>query len=117
MARGRMRRKIPQLQEALTGQFTSHHAFLLQMLLDRIDDLTARIREDHRPDRRPDRRARARRAGWRSGWHSSLPRTCPAALAADRGRGGRALEILVRGSAPGRRRRRDGQGLVRWSAS
>jgi hypothetical protein len=43
MAHGRMRRKIPQLQEALTGQFTSHHAFLCQMMLDRIDDVTARI--------------------------------------------------------------------------
>ena len=43
MAHGRMRRKIPQLQEALTGQFTPHHAFLCQMMLDRIDDLTARI--------------------------------------------------------------------------
>ncbi len=43
MAHGRMRRKIPQLREALTGQFTSHHAFLCQMMLDRIDDLTARI--------------------------------------------------------------------------
>jgi transposase len=43
MAHGRMRRKIPQLQEALTGQFTGHHAFLCQMMLDRIDDLTARI--------------------------------------------------------------------------
>ena len=45
MAHGRMRRKIPQLQEALTGQFTGHHAFLCQMMLDRIDDLTARIGE------------------------------------------------------------------------
>jgi transposase len=43
MAHGRMRRKIPQLQEALTGQFTGHHAFLCQMMVDRIDDLTARI--------------------------------------------------------------------------
>ena len=45
MAHGRMRAKIPQLREALTGQFTGHHAFLLQMMLDRIDDLTARIGE------------------------------------------------------------------------
>jgi transposase len=42
MAHGRMRRKIPQLQEALTGQLTGHHAFLLQAMLDRADDLTAR---------------------------------------------------------------------------
>lgn len=40
-----MRRKIPQLQEALAGQFTSHHAFLCQMMLDRVDDLSARIHQ------------------------------------------------------------------------
>ena len=45
MAHGRMRRKIPQLQEALTGHFTGHHAFLCQMMLDRIDGLTARVDE------------------------------------------------------------------------
>jgi transposase len=45
MAHGRMRAKIPQLREALAGNFTAHHAFLLQMMLDRIDSLTARIEE------------------------------------------------------------------------
>ena len=45
MAHGRMRAKIPQLQEALAGNFTAHHAFLLQMMLDRIDGLTARVEE------------------------------------------------------------------------
>jgi len=35
MAHGRMRSKIPQLREALAGNFTAHHAFLLQMMLDR----------------------------------------------------------------------------------
>ena len=45
MAHGRMRAKIPQLREALAGHFTAHHAFLLQMMLDRIDGLTARIGE------------------------------------------------------------------------
>jgi transposase len=43
MAHGRMRQKISMLEEALTGHFTGHHAFLCQMMLDRIDDLTARI--------------------------------------------------------------------------
>ena len=37
MAHGRMRSKIPQLQEALVGNFADHHAFLLQMMLDRVD--------------------------------------------------------------------------------
>ena len=45
MAHGRMRSKIPQLREALAGNFTAHHAFLLQMMLDRIDGLTARVDE------------------------------------------------------------------------
>ena len=40
-----MRAKIPQLQEALAGNFTARHAFLLQMMLDRIDGLTARVEE------------------------------------------------------------------------
>ncbi len=45
MAHGKMRSKIPQLQEALVGNFTAHHAFLLRMMLDRIDGLTTRIEE------------------------------------------------------------------------
>jgi transposase len=45
MAHGRMRRKIPQLQEALAGNFTAHHAFLLRIMLDRIDELTAQAEE------------------------------------------------------------------------
>jgi len=45
MAHGKMRAKIPRLREALTGNFTAHHAFLLQMMLDRVDGLTARIEE------------------------------------------------------------------------
>ena len=45
MAHGRLRQKIPLLEEALAGHFTSHHAFLCQMMLDRIDDLSARVDE------------------------------------------------------------------------
>ena len=37
MAKGAMRSKISTLTEALTGQFTSHHAFMAQLYLDRID--------------------------------------------------------------------------------
>jgi len=50
LARRRLRSKIPELTEALTGRFTDHHAFLTQLHLDLIDhhtravdDLTARI--------------------------------------------------------------------------
>jgi transposase len=43
MAHGRMRRKIPQFREALTGHFDDHHAFLCATMLRRIDTLTADI--------------------------------------------------------------------------
>ncbi|TFD44803.1 IS110 family transposase [Cryobacterium frigoriphilum] len=49
-AQRRMRSKIPELVEALTGRFTEHHAYLAQLHLDQIDartlaieSLTARI--------------------------------------------------------------------------
>ena len=37
LAKRRMRSKIPELTEALTGHFTAHHAFMTRMFLDRID--------------------------------------------------------------------------------
>ena len=43
MARGSMRGKISVLQEALTGHFRDHHGYLLQMMLQRTDALTAQI--------------------------------------------------------------------------
>jgi transposase len=43
LARGSMRGKISVLQEALTGQFRDHHGYLLRMMLDRVDALTAQI--------------------------------------------------------------------------
>lgn len=56
LARGRMRAKIPQLQKALTGRFRTHHAFLLDRMLDHaealdadIADLDARIEQALRP--------------------------------------------------------------------
>jgi transposase len=45
MAHGVMRRKIGQLQEALTGHFEAHHAFLTAAMLRRIDTLSADIAE------------------------------------------------------------------------
>jgi transposase len=56
MAKARMRSKIPQLVEALTGNFGAHHAFLCRLHLERIDQLStaigqlsARIEEQMRP--------------------------------------------------------------------
>ena len=43
LARGSMRAKTSVLQEALTGHFTDHHAFMLGMMLARIDALSAQI--------------------------------------------------------------------------
>jgi transposase len=52
LARARMRAKIAALEEAFTGHFTDHHAFLLGKMLARVDqigadiaDLDARIEE------------------------------------------------------------------------
>jgi transposase len=43
MAHGPMRRKIPILEEALTGFFEDHHADMCRRMLRRIDDLSADI--------------------------------------------------------------------------
>jgi transposase len=54
----KMRVKIPDLTQALTGRFTDHHAFLAKLHLDLIDqhtaaieELTARIEEEIEPYR------------------------------------------------------------------
>src|SRR3977135_1477001 len=43
MARSRMRTKIALLEEAFTGHFTDHHAFLLTRMLGRIDAIDTDI--------------------------------------------------------------------------
>ncbi|MGS2648888.1 IS110 family transposase [Streptosporangium sp. LJ11] len=45
MARGAMRAKISVLEEALRGHFTDEHAFLCQMMVERVDDLTAKVEQ------------------------------------------------------------------------
>jgi transposase len=45
MALGKMRRKLPQLELALTGQFTDHHGRIIQGALDLIDLLDSQIAE------------------------------------------------------------------------
>lgn len=39
LARGQLRKKLPALQRALVGRFRSHHAFLLEQILAKIDFL------------------------------------------------------------------------------
>ena len=43
LARTRMRAKIPLLEEAFVGHFTTHHRFLLRTMLARIDEASADI--------------------------------------------------------------------------
>ncbi|MFJ8313769.1 MULTISPECIES: IS110 family transposase [unclassified Streptomyces] len=43
LAHRRIRGKIPILVEAMTGNFTDHHAFLARAMLDRIDAATAMV--------------------------------------------------------------------------
>jgi transposase len=45
MAKGRMRSKIPELQDALAGRFNQHHALLCRAMLARIDQAEATIDE------------------------------------------------------------------------
>jgi transposase len=43
LARGRLREKIPQLEQALAGQFSAHHRFLIAQQLAHIDFLEASL--------------------------------------------------------------------------
>ena len=43
LARTRMRPKIPQLRRALEGRFDTHHALMLRMHLEHVDQLSANI--------------------------------------------------------------------------
>ena len=45
MAMGVLRRKIPQLEEALEGSFTEHHAFLIRLGLESLDQCNRQISE------------------------------------------------------------------------
>jgi transposase len=45
LARGRLRRKLPQLEGALSGQFTPHHARLIQGALDLIAPLAPQLEQ------------------------------------------------------------------------
>ena len=51
LAKRRLRHKIPELTEALTGRFNGHHAFLARIHLESINQRTRQIAElDHRID-------------------------------------------------------------------
>lgn len=44
MARGKLRNKIPELQEALQGRISTHHRFLLRELLDHLSFVESKMR-------------------------------------------------------------------------
>jgi uncharacterized small protein (DUF1192 family) len=43
LARGRMRSKIDELEQALTGHVQAHHQLMLRLHLEHIDELNAKI--------------------------------------------------------------------------
>jgi transposase len=45
LARGRLRTKRPELREALRGRFSDHHAFLIRLALENLDQLERSISE------------------------------------------------------------------------
>jgi transposase len=45
MARGRLRNKLPELREALQGRFSAHHALLVRLALDHVEQLERSITE------------------------------------------------------------------------
>lgn len=45
LAKGRMRPKIPQLQQALTGKFRRHHAFMATQILNLINEIEATLED------------------------------------------------------------------------
>jgi hypothetical protein len=100
IAAGRPDLAVELLEEGRTGHFSDHDAFICQMMLDRIDDLTPGpalrtgwiLRDtdarSSRQGKRPPRRADRFRRGRRPGRERSLPgRATPGAviLALERG--------------------------------
>jgi hypothetical protein len=53
-ARARLRKRIPQLREALDGRVTEHHRFLLKMLMEQIETPGEADRAVRQPDRHSD---------------------------------------------------------------
>ena len=55
LAKGRLRRKLPALREALQGRFRTHHAVLITQILakvDFLDETIATLTDGNRPARR-----------------------------------------------------------------
>jgi hypothetical protein len=46
LAKGKLKKKVDQLEKALNGKLTDHHRFLLEMHLENIDYLAKQIKKD-----------------------------------------------------------------------
>lgn len=58
LAKGRLRKKIPQLVEALTGNVRPHHRFMLRELLEHTDGLNQRLQQlNHRIEQQTEPQA------------------------------------------------------------
>jgi hypothetical protein len=75
LARRRMRAKIGVLEEAFTGHFTDHHAFLLARMLARVDAISANLDSGSR------RRSRLSRMRWPGWMRSPVPAAAHVILA------------------------------------
>ena len=113
MAKAGMRKKIPQLTEALRGRFNDHHTFIVQLCLDRIDAHSADIaRLDERIEEaiKPFRFARELLISI-PGWSQVVANVFIAETGADMSvfPSRRALGVMGRGGAQLQRIRRPGQ--------
>jgi transposase len=53
LARGRLRNRLPELREALRGRFGAHHALLVRLALDHVEQLERSITESSPRSHRP----------------------------------------------------------------
>ena len=68
LAKGKMREKIPRLEEALVGRFSAHHAVIARQVLAHIDFLDASVAELDQAVRERTVPLRPRSACWSRWW-------------------------------------------------
>jgi hypothetical protein len=64
LARGRLRKRLPELREALRGRFGAHHALLVRLALDHVEQLERSIAELDMAVDRVIARSLRRVTGW-----------------------------------------------------
>jgi transposase len=75
LARGRLRAKLPQLRQALRGRFRTHHALLIRLALEQLEQLEGRSPNSTRTSIGCSPRSRKLGTGWTPspGWASGRP--------------------------------------------